>query len=268
MKKLGSWWKIKVDSVIQLLENELKIKTQESWDNSGLQIGSLNDDIKNIMLTLDIDLELVEFAIKSDIELIITHHPFLFSNIKSIDYSTYEGSIIHKLIINNINLYSMHTSFDMADLGVNQKLAEKLNIKSYDVLHVVNKDLSGYGGIGDIEPINIVEYAKMVKSNLNAEYIKLFCNDNDQVIKRVAFCGGSGSEFINDAIDRNADLYITGDIKYHQAQGALNNNLSILDAGHFYTECHSMENIKNVLTNINELNVLLLDENVVKEQII
>ena len=175
-----------------------------------MQIGSLNADIKNIMLTLDIDAETVEFAIHNSIELIITHHPFLFSNIKSIDYSTYEGSIIRKLIKNNINLYSMHTSFDMADLGVNQKLADVLNIENYDVLHIVNRDLSGYGGVGNIEPINIIEYARMVKSNLMAEHIKLFCNNNDKIIKRVAFCGGSGSEFIKDAIEKNADLYITG----------------------------------------------------------
>lgn len=233
-----------------------------------MQVGDLNEDIRNIMLTLDINYETVEFAISNNIELIITHHPFLFSNIKSINYSTYEGSIIRMLIKNNINLYSMHTSFDMADLGVNQKLAERLNIKNYDVLHIVNKDLSGYGGIGNIEPFNIIEYSKMVKSNLKAEHIKLYCNSNDKIIRRVAFCGGSGSEFIKDAIDKNGDLYITGDIKYHQAQEALNNNLCIIDAGHFYTECHSMENIKNILENINELNIILVEKNTVKEQII
>lgn len=246
----------------------MKIKAQESWDNSGLQIGNLNDDITNIMLTLDIDSNSIEFAIKNNVQLIITHHPFLFSNIKSIDFNTYEGSIIQKLIKNNVNLYSMHTSFDMADLGVNQKLAEKINIDKYDVLHIANKDLSGYGGIGNIEPINIIDYAKMVKKNLKAEHIKLYCNSNDKTIKRVAFCGGSGSEFINDAIEKNADLYITGDIKYHQAQEALNNNLFIIDAGHFYTEYHSMENIKNILKNKKELNVILLEQNTVKEQII
>lgn len=220
------------------------------------------------MLTLDIDSESVEFAIKKNIELIITHHPFLFSTIKSIDFNTYEGSIIRKLVMNNINLYSMHTNFDMADLGVNKKLAEKLNVENYDVLHVINKDLSGYGGVGNIEPVNIIDYAKEVKKNLNAEHIKLYCACNDRIIERVAFCGGSGSEFIEDAIKKNADLYITGDIKYHQAQTALQNNLCIIDAGHFYTEYQSLENINSILINVNELDITIVEKNTVKEQII
>lgn len=228
----------------------------------------MNNDIKNIMLTLDIDESLIEQALNEQIDLIITHHPFIFSGLKSIDYSTYEGRIIQKLVKNNINLYSMHTSFDMADSGVNQKLAIKLGIQNYETLKTINKDLSGYGGVGNIEPIQIKDYAQEVKNNLNAQYIKLYCNDSHGMIKRVAFCGGSGSDFIYDAMEKKADVYITGDIKYHQAQTALNNNLCIIDAGHFNTEYHSLENIGDVLINIKELNIILIEKNLIKEQII
>lgn len=228
----------------------------------------MNNDIKNIMLTLDIDEALVEQAVNSQVDLIITHHPFIFSGLKSIDFSTYEGRIIQKLVKNNINLYSMHTSFDMADSGVNQKLAVKLGIQNYETLKIINKDLSGYGGVGDINPVKIEDYAKKVKKNLNAQYIKLYCNDNHKVIKRVAFCGGSGSDFIHDAIEKKSDVYITGDIKYHQAQTALNNNLCIIDAGHFNTEYHSLENISDVLINTKELYIILIEKNSVNEQII
>jgi dinuclear metal center YbgI/SA1388 family protein len=219
------------------------------------------------MLTLDINIESVEFAINNNIDLIITHHPLLFSSLKSIDFSTYDGKIIQKLIKNNINLYSMHTSFDMADLGVNQKLAEKLKIMNFDVLHIVNSDNSGYGGIGTIEPKNIMEYAKEVKSVLNAEYVKLYCTSTDKLVSKVSFCGGAGSDFITDAITKNADVYITGDIKYHQAQFALHNGLCIIDAGHYYTEYCALENIKEVLEN-SDLNVLHLTNNTVKELLI
>lgn len=246
----------------------MKIKQQEAWDNSGLQIGDFNNDISNIMLTLDMDLEALDYAINNNIDLIITHHPFFFSPIKSVDFSTYEGEIIRGMIINGISLYSMHTSFDMADYGVNTKLAEILNINNYDVLHPVGRDLSGYGGIGNIEPINLVEYAKRVKLQLKAEHIKLYCKDQKKVIENVAFCGGSGSEFIEDAIQKKADVYITGDIKYHQAQTALQNNLCIIDAGHYYTEYHAMKNIKDVLNGLEELNVCILEKNTVKEFII
>ena len=228
----------------------------------------MNDDINNIMLTLDVDSYAIKYAVNTNADLIITHHPFLFSGIKSINFNTYEGNIIKELIANGISLYSMHTSFDMADYGVSHKLAEKLNIVDYHVLHEVNSDLSGYGGIGTMESVNIVEYAKRVKEQLNAEHIKLYCNDEKKLIKRVAFCGGSGSDFIDDAIQKKADVYITGDIKYHQAQTALRNYLFIIDAGHYYTEYHAMELIKEVLEKFEELNVAILENNTVKEIII
>ncbi len=228
----------------------------------------MNDDIRNIMLTLDIDSHALKYALNTNTNLIITHHPFLFSGIKSVDFNTYEGNIIKELITNGISLYSMHTSFDMADYGVSRKLSEKLNIKDYHVLHEVNSDLSGYGGIGTVEPLNIVEYAKMVKGQLNAVHVKLYCNDDKKLIKKVAFCGGSGSDFIDDAIQEKADVYITGDIKYHQAQTALRNNLCIIDAGHYYTEYHAMEYVKEVLDKFVELNVTILENNTVKEIII
>ncbi len=220
------------------------------------------------MLTLDIDFNSVDYAVASNIDLIITHHPFLFTGLKSIDYNTYEGKIIRTLIKNNINLYSMHTNYDMADFGVNRKLSEKLNIKNYEVLHTVNDDGSGYGGIGNIEPKNIINYAKEIKSFLNTEHIKLFLTGENKIIGKVAFCGGSGSDFIIDAINKKADVYITGDIKYHQAQTALQNNLCIIDAGHYNTEYQSMENIKYVLDGLSEVKVILLENNTVKELII
>ncbi len=246
----------------------MKIKPQESWDNSGLQVGSLNNDIKNIMLTLDLSYESAEYAANNNIDLIITHHPLLFHPIKSIDYGTYEGKIIRKLITHDINLYSMHTSFDMAELGVGSKLAEKLGIEKYDVLHDVNEDNSGYGGIGYIKQKNIIEYAKNVKDMLNTEHVKLYCEDQGRIISRVAFCGGSGSEFIEDAINKGADVYITGDIKYHNAQKAIQNNLCIIDAGHYYTEYHSLENIEEVLKKVKEIKVTLFEHNNVKELVI
>jgi len=244
------------------------MKPQEDWDNSGLQIGDLNINIKTIMLTLDIDLNAVNYAKENNADLIITHHPLLFNSLKSIDYNTYDGKIIRDLIKNNINLYSMHTSLDMAEKGINFELANKLEIVEYDILHPINIDKSGYGGIADVEPVNIIEFAEKVKLLLNCQSIKLYCCNEKQIIKKVAFCGGSGSEFIFDAINSGADVYITGDIKYHQAQSALKSNLCIIDAGHYNTEHHSLKNLKKVLDNVKELDILLLEKNTVKEIII
>lgn len=255
-----------VISIIKLLNDEVKLKDHESWDNSGLQIGSMKVNINKIMLTLDLNMDGVKHAVRERVDLIITHHPFFFGSIKKIDLDTYDGEIIKMLIKENINLFSMHTNYDMADKGVTYKLAEKLKIFNYQVLHPVNIDKSGYGGIGEIAPINIIEYTKFVKEALGADCVKLYCND-EKIVKRVAFCGGSGSEFIEDAIRQNADLYISGDIKYHQVQEALKNNLCIIDAGHYNTEVHSVEILMEVLEKTG-LEIINYNENMTLEKII
>lgn len=258
-----------LNNIIKILEKELKLKNPEKWDNSGLQIGDLNNHIKKTMLILDIDESSVKFAIDNNIDLIITHHPFMFNPIKSIDYNTYDGKIIRNLIINNINVYSMHTNLDMADYGVNYELASRLGIKKYDVLHVVNElDGSGYGGISDINTANIIEYANTIKSKLNCKTLKVFCDNEKKTIKKIAFCGGSGNDFIEDAINKGADLYITGDIKYHEAQHALKHNLSLIDAGHFFTEYHSLKKVQNILIEYTTIDTVLIERNTVPEIIL
>lgn len=256
-----------LDSIINLLSDEVKLKTHESWDNSGLQIGSKEVYINKIMLTLDLDLEAAEHAVKERADLIITHHPFFFSSIKKIDIDTYDGKIIKMLIINNINLYSMHTSYDMADKGVNYDLAKKLNISDYKILHPVNIDKSGYGGIGEVNPVNIIEYTNYVKEALGVNYVKIYCSDDSKIIKKVAFCGGSGSEFIEDAVNLNADVYITGDVKYHQAQTAIKSDLCIIDAGHYNTEINSMDILKGVLEKTGK-EIISFKKNMTSEKII
>ncbi len=256
-----------LNSIINLINDEIKLKAHESWDNSGLQIGSKMVYINKIMLTLDLDLEAAEYAVNEKVDLIITHHPFFFSSIKKIDTDTYDGKIIKMLVQNNINLYSMHTSYDMAEKGVNYDLARKLNILNYDILHPINIDNSGYGGIGEITPRNIVDFTKFVKESLKADYVKLYCGDDKKLVKKVAFCGGSGSEFIEDAINLNADVYITGDIKYHQAQTAIKNDLCIIDAGHYNTEVHSMVSLKDILEKTN-IEVVIFTKNITAEKII
>lgn len=251
-----------------MLQDELKLKNQESWDNSGMQIGSLNSDIKTVMLTLDADKRAVAYALENKADLIISHHPFFFGSVKSIDFDSYDGSIVKMIINSGMNLYSMHTSLDMAEEGVTTAIAQKLGIEDYLVLHKVNDDGSGYGGFGTVKETNIREFALMVKKSLDLDYVRLYAPDEDITVNKAAFCGGSGSEFILDALLLEADVYITGDIKYHQAQDALKNNLCIIDAGHFGTECPALIALKEALLKNTDLNVLIYGNNTVKEIII
>ena len=249
---------MKVSEVIEFLDNNLKFSKQEDWDNSGLQIGDYNLEVNGVVLALDLTEDVVDTAIKANANLIITHHPFLFSSINCINLSTLQGRIISELIKNNISVVSLHTSLDGAIGGITAELAKKLCIKEYKLLHQTYIDegntIYGFGGIGYIEKSTIKKYANLVKENLNCDAIKVYSADINKDVLKVAFCGGSGAEFIIDAIISLADIYITGDIKYHDAQYALNNNLSLIDAGHFYTENIILDKLYEVL--FDKINIL------------
>lgn len=242
---------MKVSEIIDVLNDKLKLSNQESWDNSGLQIGDYNLEVEGITLALDLSEEVVDFSIKEKVNLIITHHPFLFSGVKYIDFSTLQGKLISTLIKNNISVVSLHTSLDAATNGMTKELAKKLDVKEYNILHENYIDESnnvfGFGGIGYVEKNTIKKYANLVKENLNCDAVKVYSDDLNKDIYKVAFCGGSGSEFIVDAVKKLADIYVTGDIKYHDAQYAINNNLSLIDAGHFYTENVIIDKLYEVL---------------------
>lgn len=242
---------MKVNEIIDLLNEKLMLSNQESWDNSGLQIGDYNNEVEGIVLSLDLSEEVVDYAIKEKVNLIITHHPLLFSSIKCINLTTLQGRLISTLIKNNISVVSFHTSLDAALNGMTKELAKKLGVTEYSVLHQnyidESNNIFGFGGMGFVEKSTIKKYANFVKENLNCDTIKVFSDDLNKDVYKVAFCGGSGADFIEDAIKKLADVYVTSDIKYHDAQYALNNNLSIIDAGHFYTENVILDKLYEIL---------------------
>lgn len=259
---------MKIKNIVNNLDDFFILYKQEKWDNSGLQLGSLDNEVNTVMICLDISEDAVNYAIEEHVDLIITHHPMIFSGIKKIDYNSYEGRIIRDLVKNDISVYSMHTNLDSALNGMSVEFAKKLNIDKFEVLHTLHEDENlvkfGYGGVSDIEPIMITDYSHKVKACLGCEKVKLYTNNTEKEIKRVAFCSGSGAEFIYDAIKFNADVYITGDIKYHDAQYALRNNLSIIDAGHFLTENIIVDKLYNYLKQYN-IDLKKYDKNTVFE---
>jgi len=256
-----------LNKIINILNEECSLKKQETWDNSGLQIGSMSSEITGILLALDVTEEAVDAAIAKGSNLILTHHPFFFDDIKNIDLNSYRGKIVKKSILNDINIFSLHTSLDLADYGVTSSLAKELEIDNFEILSIEGKDgdkAYGYGGIANIQEIMLDKFADQVKYNLDCKCIKIYTSNRSAIINKVAFCGGSGDEFIDDAIAKGADLYITGDIKYHKAQYALQKGLNIIDAGHFYTECSVLKLLNDVLID-NNLSAYMFTQNFVKE---
>ncbi|MCK5762368.1 MAG: Nif3-like dinuclear metal center hexameric protein [Candidatus Izimaplasma sp.] len=131
------------------------------WDNVGCQIGSLNKEVNIILLSLDLTLEVVDEAISNKVELIIVHHPLIFSPIKSIDTDTYKGMLIEKLIKNEITLYVAHTNFDISNKGMNLILANMLNLKNQKILDYTTES-EGLGRVGDIAEMSMEKAIRFV----------------------------------------------------------------------------------------------------------
>lgn len=256
-----------VKQIINTIDEVCGLKQQEKWDNSGLQVGNLENEISGVLLALDVTKEALNTAKNKGFNLILTHHPLIFGGIDSVDTSSYKGNLIREALINGINIYSLHTALDMADLGVTNTLGKAIGVEKFKILNIVGeKDGKeyGYGGVSEIQDIMLEKFIESIKDNFDCKQLKVFTDNRSKVIKRIAFCGGSGGDFISDAISSGADVYITGDIKYHDAQFAMQNGLSIIDAGHFYTENNVLSLLDSILSEQN-IDTFMFTENLVKE---
>lgn len=228
----------------------------DTWDNTGFQIGNCHKTIKKILLALDLDRWILNKALMEEFDMIITHHPIIFKPIKNITNESEKGSLILDIIKNDLVVFNAHSNLDIAEDGVNHELSRLLGLKDQEILRVLEDKTSydfegvptlyGYGRVGNIEERPLMDFIGFVKEKLEIEDLIVY-GDIDQIIRRVAVCGGSGSDFITDAVKANADLYITGDIKYHDAQLAYESGLTIFDAGHYNTEKVILPIIKNYL---------------------
>ena len=339
------------------------IKYFEEWapkeiawhkDNTGLQVGSFEREIKNILLCLELTDKALNEAIKKDCNLIISHHPLLFHPLKNIDVSNDKNSmLVEKLIKNDITLYSAHTNLDYTKDGVSFTLAKTLGLSNinflvnlnsnqykltifvpedslvkvadavfnsgggrigeysncsfrsggtgtfkgsekskpsngqkgnfeqveevklevivdkwklnkiiaevnkvhpyeelaYDVIPLNNPNINyGVGAIGELgSPLTQNEFLLHVSKLLKAKNLR-YSKEKNKSVKKVAVCGGSGIEYLNNALTLGADAYVTADIKYHSFQDA-EEKILLIDAGHYETEIHALNEVKTRLEN-------------------
>lgn len=200
-------------------------------DVVGLQIGSLDKDIKRVMVTLDVRENVVAEAIEKGVDLIISKHAPIFKGIKDLVASP-QRNILLDLVKNDIAVYVSHTNIDVVPNGLNDWFCELLEITDTEPLSPTQEGY-GLGRIGTITEQTVEEFAAKVRSVFNLDSIRLvsYAKENP-LISRVAICGGSGDEFYPAALAKGADLYVTGDIYYHTAQEMLTEGLLGIDPGH------------------------------------
>lgn len=196
----------------------------------GLQFGSMNAEVKKVMIALDGNLAVVEEAIAKNVDFLLLHHPFMFYPMLNLNYDSPVGKKMTLVFKNKLNVFAMHTNFDVGANGMNDILAQKLGLKNIRMTDEVisNKTILR---IGDVEKIKLSEFVVKVSHSLEEPSIR-YVGDDNKLIKTVGIVGGAGSSELYSAIVNKCDCLVTGEIHHHQAYDALENGIAIVEVSH------------------------------------
>ena len=235
---------MKLLEIYNILNEISPFELQEKWDNSGLQVGSMDDEVNKVVLSIDVDEKLIDSLAQNT--LLITHHPLIFGGLKALDFNQYPANLLQKMVQKKISNIAMHTNFDITHLN------------DYVATEILGCPISSKDGFIAYCEVNedFDTFAKKVALNLNLPVIKsVKCSEH---IEKIALTTGSGASLIK-SID--ADCFLTGDIKYHDAMEAKSLQLSLIDIGHFESERFFGEILEKQLKNLGLEVIIASSEN-------
>lgn len=243
---------VTLNQIAELIEERAPLQTQEDWDNSGWQIRlageAANGEIHRILVTLEISEDVVSEAVSEGVQLIVCHHPLIFGGLKKVDSNTVIGNMVCQLVQKGISVYATHTPFDKCEGGNNDYLARLLGLVE---IQPIAGDESGICRMGRLETLQtawqIAEGFSVRTGQDRRNYRLAGDTVPDKLVKFIGMCTGAGSEFMSLAAAAGCDLYVTGDVKYHEAQHARELGLTLLDMGHFGSEQIFTENMAGIL---------------------
>lgn len=225
---------MEINKIVEVLEEFAPPFLQEEWDNSGFQV-YYEKDVRKVLLCLSVTQDIILQATEKNCDMIISHHPLFFIPFE---------------LNKNIPIYSAHTNLDKADGGTTDTLINVLCLpkaeKTGDFLRIVE--------LGNEQ--NLSDFVNLIKDKLNLKTLRVVNNIGLEKISKIAFCAGSGADFINEATQNGADVIVTGDVKYHIA---LESNVIIIDIGHFESEIPVLVTVKNLLKTL-DVEVIIADE--------
>lgn len=240
---------MKIKEITDYLESIAPVQYQESYDNAGLIIGDPEKEVNRALVCLDSTEAVIDEAIRKGCQLVIAHHPIIFGGLKKITGKNYVERTVIKAIKYDIAIYAIHTNLDNIMAGVNAKIAEKLELKDTQILSPkdVQTEQIGAGMIGTLrKTMDEMAFLKFVKEKMQADCIR-HTQTLGKKIEKVAVCGGSGSFLLEEAIRQKADVFITGDFKYHQFFDA-DGKIIIADIGHYESEQFTPELLHELLS--------------------
>lgn len=229
-----------LNDIYNVLDTISPFALQEDWDNSGLNVGAFGDEVLHIVVSLDVDEALIDTLDANT--LIITHHPLIFGKLKRVDYATYPANLIQKMVKKDISLIAMHTNFDKSHLN-DYVFNEVLGFQGESQNFIATAQVS----------MHFEDLVALIKKKFSLTH--LACVQTKEEIGSIALTTGAGGSLIPYV---NADVFLTGDIKYHDAMMAKSLGLSLIDISHYASErffatimleCLKKASIKAIITN-------------------
>lgn len=237
----------KVRDIAEAIERFAPISLQEDYDNAGLQVGNPDMEVSGVLLCLDVTEDILKEAMKRRCNLIVSHHPLIFKGLKRLSDENAIQRIVVDAIRNSVAIYSAHTNLDAAREGVSHEIAHMLDLTDIHVLDPHKDDpLTGSGVIGRISPTPRLEFLRKVKEKFNVRVLRFSALSPRLVIKKVAVCGGAGAFLIRKAIENDADVIVTGDVKYHDFT-SFGEDIIIADIGHYESELCSAKIFSRII---------------------
>lgn len=255
---------MKCKEIMECLERLAPGYYAYKWDNVGLLIGREDKEVGKIMLALDATAQVVRQAVEWEADMLITHHPLIFSGMKSITTGDFTGKRVYDLIRSDIACFAMHTNFDV--MGMADAVADELELKKCEVLEIAFKDdiaVEGIGRVGFLPfGMKLEECASYIKSRCKLPAVRVF-GDPLQPVERIALVPGAGKSYVSHALEKGAHVLLTGDIGHHDGLDAVEQGLCIIDAGHYGLEKIFSTYMREVLQR--ELPTVLIKEAVETE---
>lgn len=234
---------IQLDQITNRVQELWPLENAEDWDRPGLVCGNPSQQISRVMLSVDVTREVVEEAIDAKVDLLIAHHPFLLRGVSTVAENTSKGQVLTQAIKADLAIYAAHTNADVVEHGVSDELARRLGVEQRVALAPLGENI-GLGRFGLLsDAVTLGSFARLVANVLPATAAGVKVAGNfDQLVERIAVCGGAGDSLIAAAQAARADVFVTADLRHHPVQDARElatlsgGTPAIIDVSHWASE--------------------------------
>ncbi|MEN6484828.1 MAG: Nif3-like dinuclear metal center hexameric protein [Syntrophobacteraceae bacterium] len=255
---------VRVKDILAWIDDYAPFRYAESWDRCGLQVGDPQARVERVLVALDPGTSSIEEAQRLECQCLVSHHPLIFRPLNTVREDRFPECLVIRALKAGIHLIAAHTNLDASRGGTNELLSEMLSLDSHGPLEVnaawrSDDRYAGMGRMGVLpEAMSLDRLSRSVQKALGGIDVRVVGRPEQQV-ELVALCTGSGGGLLERAIEAGADAYVSGDIKYHEAQRAVEAGLGLIDVGHYASEKPIVELLASYLRSRSAEEGLVLD---------